>query len=233
MKKTLFIICLFFLQYGCSSDGTGNNESDTPNNPSIANLVFPFENSLCNEGTNITPTESTVLFEWEASDHTNSYKLELKNLSTGNLTTHQTTATEIPIVLKRGTPYVWYVISESNSVIATAQSAIWQFYNAGEGFQSYAPFPAVIISPAMAETIITAASEITLDWNGNDVDEDIIGYDVYFDTVTPPSLFVSDLNESILNNVPITPDTIYYWKIITKDSQGNSSDSGIYQFKIQ
>ena len=233
MKNTLLIICLFFLQYGCSSDGTGNNDPDSANrDPDIANLIFPYESSLCNEGTNVTPTQSTVLFEWEASSNTDSYTINLKNLSNGDISSNQTSATEIPIVLNRATPYEWFIISESNTVGATAQSEIWQFYNAAEGIQTYAPFPAEIISPLMAETITTTLNEITLDWNGSDVDDDIVGYNIYFDTASIPEIFQSNLIESNLN-VSITTNTIYYWKIITKDSQGNSSDSGVYQFKIQ
>ena len=83
----------------------------------------------------------------------------------------------------------------------------------------------------MAETINTTSNEITLVWNGNDVDDDIIGYDVYFGISTPPQQHVNDLTESSLV-VSIAAD-IYYWKIVTKDAQGNTSDSGVFQFRIQ
>ena len=233
MKKALIIFGLIILNYGCSS----NNDSDSmetvvSNDPSSARLVFPHENSLCNEGTNITDTHSTVLFEWWASNNTDAYVLTLKNLSTGNITTHETTSTEISIVLDRATQYQWFVTSKSNAVSTLAQSSTWQFYNAGEGIQNYAPFPAEIIYPVMAETVVTAANEITLEWDGDDVDDDIMDYDVYFGTENPPGIYASDLVEDNLI-VSIAPDTIYYWKIITKDSQGNSSDSGVYQFKVQ
>lgn len=229
MKKDLTIICFLFILLACSDD---DSFPDLPKIPSATKLVFPFESSVCNEGTNITATESTVLFEWEEGVYTDNYELKLRNLATNDLSSHNSTDPEISIVLKRGTPYEWYVISTSNSVIETAQSTTWKFYNADEAIESYAPFPAEIISPTMAETISTTASEITLDWNGSDVDDDIVGYDVYFGTSTSQEIIQNDLNESILNNVPISLNTIYYWKIITKDSRGNTSDSGIYQFKI-
>lgn len=229
MKKTLTFLYFLIALLACSDD---NSFPDLPKIPSATKLVFPFESSVCNVGTNITANESTVLFEWEEGVYTDNYELKLRNLETNDLTSHHSTVPEISIVLKRGTPYEWYIISTSNSVIETAQSPTWKFYNAGEAIESYAPFPAEIISPSMAETISTTASEITLDWNGSDVDDDIIGYDVYFSTSNTPEIFQNDLNESILNSVPISLNTIYYWKIITKDSRGNTSDSGIYQFKI-
>jgi hypothetical protein len=188
---------------------------------------------LCNEGLSITSNESSVLFEWESGNNTDNYELRIENLTTGNISTHQTSNTEISVSLKRATSFAWYVVSKSNSVSETAQSVTWKFYNAGEGVESYAPFPAEIISPAMAETITTAPSEITLDWNGSDVDGDITGYDVYFGTTTTPGIIENDLRESILINVPVSSNTIYFWKIITIDARGNKSDSGVYQFKIQ
>ena len=229
----LIIFGLILLQYGCSSNNDSDTmETDVLNNPSSARLIFPHENSLCNEGTNITDTESTILFEWWASNNTDSYNLTLKNLTTGVISNHPTSSNEIPIVLTRATPYEWYVISESNQVVTTAQSSIWQFYNTGEGIQTCPPFPAEIISPYMAETIITTANEVMLEWSGDDCDNDIVGYDVYFGTDNPPTIFISDLVESTLT-VPISSSTIYYWYVIIKDAEGNNSNSGIYQFRIQ
>jgi len=225
MRNILSIICLIILTIGCSK-----SEAPQPQNPSAVNLVFPFENSLCNEGTDLTPTQSTVLFEWKPSDYTDSYTLIIKNVFTGSETTHKTTNTEIAITIDRATPYQWYVISESNAVSETTQSALWQFYNAGVGVQSYAPFSAIIGAPTMAEPVPTT-SEVTLKWTGNDLDDDIAGYDVYFGTASEPGLYSSDITANELI-VPVVSGTIYYWKIITKDTLGNTSDSGVYQFKI-
>jgi hypothetical protein len=224
---SFFGFCLLLL--GCGKDDPAK---DVPKNPAIAKLIFPYQNSLCTVGTNTTATESTVLFEWEKAAYSDSYELVLKNLITGGLSSHQTTNSSIPLVLERGIPYKWFVISKSSAVAQTTQSDSWKFFNAGVTIQSYAPFPAEIVSPAMAATITITANIVTLDWNGIDVDNDIIGYDVYFGTTNTPAVFKIDLTESILNNVPVTSNMIYYWKIITKDSHGNISDSGVFQFKI-
>lgn len=229
MKKALFFLSIYFLLFGCGKDNSAPAKSQKP---TAAKLIFPFENFLCNVGTDITPTESTILFEWEKGENNDKYELILKNLTTGAFTSYPTTNTEIPIVLERLTPFKWYVISKSNFVIDTTHSATWKFFNAGAAVASYAPFPAEILSPAMAAKITTTASVITLDWTGSDVDNDIVGYDVYFGTTDSPSMIETDLKESILNNVSIQRNTIYYWKIITKDASGNKSDSGVYQFKI-
>lgn len=232
MKKIIYSIALIFLYYACSTDSSSNNTTDQSNTPSSVNLIFPYNNSLCNEGTNVTATQSTVLFEWGAGENTDSYSLQLKNITTGNSTSHQTTNTQIAVVLDRATQYTWYVVSQSNNVSETAQSEVWQFYNAGLGTQNYVPFPAQILSPTMAEIISTTSNEISLEWRGSDLDDDIVGYDVYFGTENPPNIYANDQAEITLV-VPVSSSTIYYWYIITKDASSNTSNSGVYQFRIE
>ena len=135
-------------------------------------------------------------------------------------------------MLLRGIPYEWFVTSISNDVATTAQSEVWRFYNAGDAIQSYVPFPAEIVFPLMTEIVTTGATELTLDWNGVDLDNDITGYDVYFGTNNPPASYQTNVQDSELVDVPVSANTIYYWYIITKDSKGNVSNSGIYQFKM-
>jgi hypothetical protein len=227
MKKVIFCLGIVFLFSGCGKDYT-----EPPKTPTSATLVFPYENYLCHEGSNITPTESTVLFEWKAGEYTEKYELVLRNMSTGITTSYSTNDLSIAIVIARNTAFKWYIISKSNSLPDTAQSPVWKFYNSGADVESYIPFPAEIISPAMAAIITAPSNVITLDWTGSDVDNDIVGYDVYFGKSAIPPIHLADHKESILENIPVQSNTIYYWKVITKDSKGNSSDSGVFQFKI-
>ncbi|GAA4812188.1 hypothetical protein GCM10023330_19320 [Litoribaculum gwangyangense] len=221
--------------FGCSKSST--DEGNGEENPELVGnegtdggvkLYFPQENMLCNIGSNVTPTESTVYFEWEANGSDN-YKITIENLLTGNVIQEETSADIIPIVLQRATPYKWFIVSVKGS--KTERSPTWQFYNSGPGVQSYAPFPAVIVAPNMAENL-AATSSVTLQWTGSDVDDDIAGYDVYFGTSANPNIKVSDITAT-QTNVPVTSGNIYYWKVITKDSLGNTSDSGTYQFIVQ
>lgn len=226
MKNYLIIMFLGLLQLGCSSDNPITMEP-----PSSAQLVFPLENSLCNVGTNVTSTMSTVQFEWKPSANTDSYTLVIKNISDEEETEHQTINTELSISIKRATQFQWYVISHSKQVSETAESIKWHFYNSGEGIQSFAPFPAEIITPEMTTVINPSATQINLIWNGSDIDNDIVWYDIYLGTTTSPELYMNAVTDSFINNVPIQAETIYYWKVITEDSKGNTSDSGLYQFK--
>ena len=233
MKKLILVYTIFSLfVFTIVSSISCSKDEISPPKPTKVNLVFPFENSECTGGTDTTETESTVLFEWSEGQNVDEYELNLKNLFSGDSSSYITNELSIPITILRATPYSWYILSKSNSTSKTAKSDIWRFYNAGEALTHYAPFPAEIVSPAMAETITTSASVITLEWVGSDVDGDIVAYDVYFGTTSPPDIYENDFTESILNSAPILSNTVYYWEIVTKDARGNSSSSGIYQFRV-
>ena len=62
---------------------------------------------------------------------------------------------------------------------------------------------------------------------------DIEGYEVYFSVETPPIDLVRELSAPITSiKVSVTSDTVYYWKVIVIDEEGNKSDTGIYTFKV-
>lgn len=227
----MFGLIIFML--GCSNPSDGNPENGSGNGgsrdePTGVLLVFPNEDSLCNEGTDLTPTESTVFFEWEPNDNALNYILSIENLSTGIVSLYETEDFIYPVTIERAQPFRWFV--SYDFLGETKESAIWNFYNAGPGVQTYAPFPAEIISPTMAQSI-PSINSVTLNWNGNDVDNDIIDYDVYFGVNNPPSLNTSATVANQLT-VSVVPGTIYYWKVITKDAAGNTSESGVYQFRV-
>ncbi len=232
MKKIVYILCLAVFVFGCKDttddgplDGQINGAEDPPNG---VLLVFPHEDSLCNEGEDPTPTESTVFFEWIPNDNAESYTLTIENLDSGSVSQYETSDFIFPVTIQRAMAFRWFVTYELFG--ETKESAAWNFYNAGPGVQTYAPFPAEIISPSMAETIATTTS-VTLDWSGSDVDDDIVAYDVYFGIDNPPSLNTSDISTDELT-VSVAAGNIYYWSIVTKDAEGNSSESGVYQFMV-
>lgn len=229
IKKFLYIFLLAFICNGCSNNSDGNpgngGNFDTPNG---VKLVFPSENALCNEGTNLTPTESTVYFEWEPNTNAQLYTLTLENLGSAVMTQYTTEDFIFPVTIERAEAFRWYVEYVFENEIK--KSSIWNFYNAGPGVQSYAPFPALIISPSMAQNL-PATNSVTLEWSGSDVDNDIVSYDVYFGTNSSPDLFESGLISN-QTSVPVLSGTIYYWNVITIDSAGNSSESGVHQFNV-
>jgi hypothetical protein len=227
MKKAIFISVIAILA-GCSKHN--NPTPATPPAPGQAALSGPAQNDVCKSGINVTDSTSSILFKWSPSNNTDIYELDIENLLTDVFIPPITTSkTQMSVVLPENTPYAWYVISKSSQTTATTQSATWKFYSAGAGVVTYPPFPAEIISPTFGETV--AAGTINLSWRGSSVTPaTIAGYDVYFGTTNPPPKLQSVTDTTLTVNV--TSGNTYYWKIITKDGNGDTSDSGLFQFSV-
>ncbi len=227
--KNIYIIFLLLLLFNCSENGNDSNESNPV--PSVAILTFPENNQECNQGVEISNTHTTVSFTWVESINTDAYELVLKNLISNNISIHNSVINQLDITLTKATPYSWYIISKSNNTSETAQSEIWKFYNAGNGEEYHIPFPADLLSPLMGANLI-GVSSVNLIWSGSDLDNDIVGYDVYVDTVSPPVSLISNSQISTEYSINVQVGNVYYWKIVTKDSQGNNSQSDIFEFRV-
>ena len=220
------VIMLVLVSCGGSDDPT---PPPSVNPPTAATLQAPANDEVCLTGVSINSTQSEVAFSWNISQHTDSYNLAVKNLNSGQSSSYSTNTNDTSITLNKGEPYSWYVVSKSNSVSQTVQSDTWKFYLAGDGTVNYAPFPANIIHPTPGSTI--SGDTTYLKWEGNDVDNDIASYDVYLDQ-TDGSTLVGNIAIQQMENVAIISGKTYYWKVITKDVLGNSSDSGVFSFKV-
>jgi hypothetical protein len=231
MKYLFYMVSLLLVLSACSS-----HKSDSPapqgGEPAAALLTFPAQNSICVSGSAMSATQSSILFQWNKSDNTDSYELNIKNLLSGATQTQTTAGAQATVTLLRNTPYSWWVISKSAKTSQTAVSDTWKFYNAGDGVTSYAPFPADQLLPGMGDYVDATAGMITLTWTGSDPDNDIIGYDVYFGTSTTPALYKQGITATSFANVPVTTGKQYYWKVVAHDSQGNASESDIIKFNV-
>lgn len=232
MKKIFLFLIVVIIGFACkkkSSDG-GTNPA---NPPGTATLIFPTKNEKCISGIITSDTESTISFTWNASTNTDSYEVNIKNLFTNASVTYISNSTKLNAKLLRNTPYSWFVTSKSNKVSTTATSEVWKFYNAGIASVSYAPFPAEIVSPKNRIILATGITNIELSWIGVDIDGDLINYDVYYGTSDNPPIFKANYLSSSINNLSIKTNTNYYWKIISRDAKGNTSDSGLMSFSSQ
>ena len=227
---TLSIIGLLVMSCGGNDDSGPVTPPPPPPiaNPTAGSLVFPANNTECNEGTNITATTSDVNFRWNAGENTDSYDVRITNLNNNTVASTNTVNTNVTVTINRGTPYSWLVVSRSNETTQTASTGSYKFYNAGEPVSSYAPFPASVNSPAMGSTV--NSGNVTLSWIGEDIDNDITEYDVYFEAANPPTAMVGTTAESSFS-VSTQAAAIYYWYIITKDAEGNTSNSEIFEFR--
>lgn len=226
MKRLLGLLGVLFV-IGCGGD------DGPPPAPEGALLVFPLQNSECATGQSINEELSQVNFEWQPSVNTDVYTLSVVNLETNVPQTIMTAATSASLSIAKGTPFSWSVTSMNDESSQTATSESWLFYNEGAQL-TYAPFPAQIINPKAGATIQqNSMGRVELSWQGVDIEDDITAFEVYLSEQNPPQSLLSTLgSETMQTEAAVISGTIYYWKVITIDAEGNTSDSGIFDFKV-
>jgi hypothetical protein len=136
------------------------------------------------------------------------------------------------IVLTSGASYRWYVNSKSLLSSAVGKSSVRQFYLEGSQDESYLPFPAVLLRPENQSIVdLESSGDFLFDWEGYDLDEDIVSYAVYFGkTEDNLDLVQEGLTVSQLS-LSLDTGERYFWQIITLDSEGNTSKSEVYSFQ--
>lgn len=209
------------------------SKTDPPKPPGVTSLVFPEQNSICTTGVSLTPTESRVSFRWLSATDTESYELSVTNLNSNTTQRISTSELTADVVLEKGAPHSWEVTSRNNQVSETTPSANWVFYNAGSQI-SHPPFPSQIILPKSGATVFRSSDNtILLEWQGFDVDGDIAEFEVYADEQESADVLITTTNPSVNSfKFDVEANTIYYWKVVCKDEEGNVSTSNIYSFKV-
>ena len=219
---------LLLLLTACKKDkpADGEKQSAVP-----VSLMLPKANEVCASG-EISAGESLINFSWKKNDGADIFELVTKNLKTGVINTYQSSTTQFALKLPINTPFSWYVRSSFSKSSGSSQSDIWRFYTSGPGATSYAPFPADKLVPEFKQAVTAEEGKITLSWIGEDIENNIQGYDVYLgEDPNHIALIKSDLTASSMV-INVKSGATYYWKVITKDKKGNQSDSGIYQFLV-
>ena len=212
---------------------TGCRKKDPPKPPEAALLIFPNKNSECTVGTDIGPTTREVDFRWQAANNTETYELRVTNTNTNTTQTISTRAVSAKLPLEKGAPFSWVVISKNSMVPNTVSSATWLFYNAGSE-TTYPPFPAEIIAPEIGSSIFKDINnEVKLEWSASDIDNDIEKFEIYLDTLSPPAnLLASPTAGTTEQKASVAAGTVYYWRVVTIDLEGNTSDSGVFDFRV-
>jgi hypothetical protein len=222
MRK-LFLF-LLILCIGC--------RKDPPPLPAKAVLLLPKNNEICADGVIISASRTKILFKWEASKNSDSYVLSIKNLESGIISTHSTDKTQLEIELDRNLAYSWFISSKNSQINKEISSDLWKFYNPAPAQTSFSPFPAELTSPRYGEVIPLSTATVTLRWAATDPDGDIDSYDVYLGNTNVPVLYRSALKTAVLADLVLDRNKTYYWKIITRDTKGNRSNSDVYVFKL-
>jgi hypothetical protein len=243
-KKLLYITLTSIFLVACSGGDPG--ETPTPPQPEVkipkaASLVSPANNTECNQGNIISADLSSVLFQWNPSENTNTYTLKVTNLNTNTVQEQSTSNTSQSMALTRGTPFSWTVISKSNSTTQTAESSAFRFFNAGAPVENHTPFPAEAVSPSRGATL-TGVTSITLEWESSDIDNDLAAHTVHLlgsnealdqvDFDNEATVTYQTTSAQSVSEVTVEAGKIYYWQVKSQDEAGNTATSEIFEFRV-
>lgn len=225
MRRVFFTALGIIILLGC--------KKDLPDPPGKTTLVEPAKNEECSPVASSSGTENRIRFNWQSGGHTDSYELHITNLITGVSAQRNSNGTTETVPLEKGTPFSWFVISKNAQTTDRVLSETWAFYSPGAQ-TDHVPFPAEIISPEPGATVFKDLNnEIELKWSGTDIDGDIASYEIYFSDQTPPNVLVANPDATAMSlKVTAVSGTVYYWKVITEDTAGNLSHTGILDFKV-
>ncbi len=241
LKYPFILLALVFLGACSSSDSDdmdppptdgGDDDPIAVPDPGAATLVFPENNTECNEGVAVNDQQSEVTFEWNASQNTDSYTVTLTNLNDNSVVNAVANSTTATLTIARGTPYAWLVTSRANGTTATAQSPTWRFYNEGPGIENYAPFPAEAVNPTRGATLPSTTTSVVLEWASSDVDNDIRDFEVFFgeQNRTLPSLGTVT---ATTQRVTVVSGVTYAWRVEVTDTRDNTSTSETFLFRVE
>lgn len=244
MKKVLFKYFVFPSLFIISCGGGGDGGSDdiitppvqTVDPPSAATLTSPANNKVCEEGTSVNDSQSSVNFQWTAGNNTDSYDLRITNLNS-NQVIHQTniTSTNKAVTLNKDTPYSWKITSKRNGAAETVGSSTWKFYLSGDGISNYPPYPSTLISPSSGNVFSSSTTSVELSWEGSHPENSSLTYDLFIDTTDGlQDPISSNQNLSVKSkSVLVNSGNSYYWRVKAKDINNNSSYSTIHSFRVE
>ena len=225
---SIFAFFTIFLRCSGSSD---------PKPPTHVTLSIPANNQNCNSGTPISSTQSSVEFSWNEGSGVTTYSLNIKNLQTNaEIIRSGITSNTTSVDLNKGFAYEWYVTSVSEDYPDDQPiSSKWRFYLKNDGEQNSAPFPAELINPKSGEVIELTAGIFEMQWSGTDPDGDDLTYTLYVDKIDGKQTTPQDFNNimSTSKQVQLDTNSIYYWRVKSHDSYGNSTYSQIRSFRIE
>ncbi len=126
------------------------------------------------------------------------------------------------------TVYRWRVVSR-DEFGDSAVGPLWTFATRAESDTNQPPYQPANPQPANGSSGQDTAA--TLAWTGGDPDSgDVVSYDVYFGTTSPPALVQSGLSTTYYDPGSLNFLTSYYWRITSRDNHGDSSAGPLWSF---
>ncbi len=193
--------------------------------PTIPQLVFPEKDQLC--------LASELTFDWsEATDPDGealTYQIQISTNRgfTGIVEDQLVNGTDLSLVVEGGQDYYWRVLAIDANNAKSDFSASAAFYVQGEATNNYIPFSPSLTSPELHAQV--NSMNVNLQWEGADLDNDFLKYDIFLGLDENPGLFEADLTSNMLE-VNLEPNQTYYWQVHVSDGTAKSIGE-IWTFK--
>ena len=227
ITSIFIIIPVVLWQHGCQEN---NILPDVDNPPPPHKLLSPPNAQtprLLNPPDSTKNVKDTLTVSWTLCRDVSSYSLQVsknKNFHPTFLYKEGIKQTSYGITgLKGNTTYYWRVrATNSKGSSAWSEARSFTTINHPPNIPKYwSPLDGTKDQPRT----------IGLYWSCDDIDGDLLNYDVYFGTDNPPlskvSSFQVRLSYEIYN---LGENVTYYWRIIAKDSYGDSSVGPVWKF---
>jgi len=231
MKKFIYISVISILISSCGGGGSDNPKpTPTPENkiPTTPTLTTPTNGTLC--------IDNSVNFQWNNSTDPDgdaiNYQIQVAKDNQFSQIAHTLTSTSTSksISLDKGVAYYWRVKATDSKNASSDYSSVFNLYTEGEGEINHLPFSPELIKPELNEIVQTAT--VTLEWAASDVDtNDNLTFDVFFDSVNPPSTKIADNQTTKTLNTNVVASSNYYWKVVVKDNNGGETIGQVWNFK--
>jgi len=147
---------------------------------------------------------------------------------------NQTELTYEPGTMNYNTDYYWKIIAWDDENLSAA-GPIWDFTVEGPNNQPNTPSDP---DPYDGETDVDVDSDLS--WSGGDPDPgDIVTYDVYIGTSSPPSYnttvgpYPASQTTIIYDPGSLNPNTEYFWKIVAEDNHGTTATGAEWSFATE
>ena len=221
--KNFGFLCILIL-WGCGPDPIPD--------PEAVVLLAPDNLNSCTTASRINNLERQVRFQWTAALNAESYELIVQNNLTQEQFSSSTSLLNAVLILPGGAPYRWFIRSKSSLTPVSTKSESWQFYLEGDFTTSHFPFPAILLAPANTITVsLSNENNFLFQWEGNDLDDDIVSYDLYLGTEANQLMLEQEGILGMQTTVELISAETYYWQIISFDSQQNKSESAVFEFQ--
>jgi len=230
MKNLLLTLTICSILWSCGGGGGEDPPPPPPpvnKAPTVPSLVYPTDNLLC--------IENPVECKWNASTDSDvgdviTYQIEVAENSTftQNKQTFNGTSLTQSVPLLENVAYYWRV-KATDGKASSNYSSVYKFYTYGEGITNHLPFSPLLVNPEL--NAVEQEATTTLEWTASDVDNDPLTFNIFFDTVNPPTTKVGDNQSATTLDVTLDPSTNYYWKVVVKDDKGGQTIGQIWNFQ--